>query len=226
MTPIQRVRFRHHALIPPLGDPDAARQAAQIPPDFWIEAEYGDWVAAYRLVQQEGYPVIGEFRLFPREPQHRLPGEWSGSTHDKSRASAPAGGITARLLRKLRLRSDWTEGLRAGNRYLKLVPVIARPHLQAAGVRRMRPLRRTPKHGQRGWSVEVLLNAALFYVQHTGRRPVADLAAAWQLKHVQARDLLQKARRKGFLTAGVQGTASRGLTNQAKALLSQKASTR
>jgi hypothetical protein len=35
--------------------------------DLWVTNQYGDWMAAYRLVGQNGRLVIGELRVYPRE---------------------------------------------------------------------------------------------------------------------------------------------------------------
>ena len=162
---------------------------------------------AYRLLQHGGYPVIAELRLFPSETPKRGAGKWSCLT-----ASVPTGGITARLLRNVPLGSDIATGLKAAKRYVRLVPE-ARSLFQRAGFRR---LKRAPRKGQ-GWPDEVLLDAARFYVERGGRRPVADLAEAWKIKHSQARDMLQAATDKGFLTDGTPGKTSRALTDKAKA---------
>ena len=57
-----------------------------------------------------------------------------------------------------------------------------------------------------------------------GGRPVADLAAAWGLEPSQARDLLQAAGEKGYLTPGTRGKTSRALTERAHNLLKKGSS--
>ena len=196
--------FRHQLGLPALGVPEA----------FWIEAPIdAEWTVAYRMVPQHGRPVIAEVRVFPSEDNpSRHPGEWS-ATRLGATPTVPAGGVSTRLLRAMRLGSDVAIGLKAGNRYLQLVPA-ARPRLRRAGYRRLkRP------HGHGGWSDENLLRAALFYVKRGGRRPVADLADAWNLTRSRARDLLQAAKEKGFLTPGTPGKTSRALTDRARELL-------
>ena len=70
---------------------------------LWIETVLDDqWVVAYRLVSQPKGLVVAELRVFPvddtwRNP-HSAPGEWSGCLLG-TRATAPEGGLTARLLR-------------------------------------------------------------------------------------------------------------------------------
>ena len=180
--------------------------------EFWFKAVGAEWTVAYRVLQHDGYPVLGELRLYPSETSNRGTGRWSGRI-----GSVPVGGITTRLLRSLQLGSDVVKGLKEANRYARLVPG-ARESFKRAGFRR---LKRAPRKGQ-GWPDDVLLEAARFYVERGGRRPVADLAEAWKVKHTQARDMLQAATDKGFLTAGTQGKTSRALTDKAKARLTEK----
>lgn len=45
----------------------------------WLEVTIADgWLAAYRLVPQDGQPVIAEVRVFPAEAGRRTAGTWSG----------------------------------------------------------------------------------------------------------------------------------------------------
>jgi hypothetical protein len=195
--------------------------------EFWIEAPIDpEWTVAYRVLPQGGRPVIAEVRIFPSVPElgawRPHAGHWEPVQLERMRedlkveAKVPEGGVTARLLRDVRLGSDFAEGLKAGNRYLHLVPA-ARPRVRRAGFRR---LKRT-REGH-GWPDDTLLQAAAFYVERGGRRPVADLAKAWSLKPSQARDMLQAAGAKGYLTPGTQGKTSRALTEKAKALLNKE----
>jgi hypothetical protein len=197
------VKFRHR-----LGNANGA------PEEFWIEAGLAaEWTIAYRVIQPDGRPVIGEIRVFPAENPAPVPGQWSGLL-----PSVPTGGLTTRLYRAAQPGADFAEGLKAGNRYLFLVP-DARPRFRAAGFQR---LKKKPRQSGRGWSDQQLLDAALLYVERGGRRPVADLADAWKLKPSQARDLLQTATQKGLLTAGTRGRTSRALTDKAKTLLAER----
>jgi hypothetical protein len=195
--------------------------------EAWLEAAVDeDWLAAYRIVQQEGAPVIAEVRVFPREAGARTAGEWSGS-YLGLLAAVPQGGITARLLRTLRLgatpASDISEGREAWKRYVGISPEFHR-HFKNAGFRGVK--RKVPATGgRRGWSGDQLLDAAVFYVSKTAagsRRPVAELAKRKGITPSSARDLLQTAKDKGLLTPGRQGVASRSLTERAKQLLAAK----
>jgi hypothetical protein len=52
------------------------------------------WVAAYRLLVEEGRLIVAELRVFPAE-QDRDAGSWSGELLGDN-AKAPRGGLTAR----------------------------------------------------------------------------------------------------------------------------------
>jgi hypothetical protein len=85
--------------------PDPRRLAVIRTDDGWLEEPIGsEWVVAYRLNAQHGVPVVAEVRLFPHEPgrPQAQVGEWSAMILG-SRATVPPGGVTARLLRAIRL---------------------------------------------------------------------------------------------------------------------------
>src|SRR5215475_4292276 len=71
---------------------------------LWLEAPVGDsWLAAFRVLVQKGRPIIAEVRVFPDEKINlRDKGEWSASMLGVD-AKAPDGGITAPLIRDIRL---------------------------------------------------------------------------------------------------------------------------
>ncbi|MGE3273852.1 MAG: hypothetical protein AB7O67_01985 [Vicinamibacterales bacterium] len=89
-----------------------AEDAGEQPPrahDVWVEVELGEgWRAAYRIVPSSpfGEPAIGELRVFPSEGHAptRPPGEWSAELLG-TRARCPRGGVTAKVLKSIRLRS-------------------------------------------------------------------------------------------------------------------------
>ena len=61
--------------------------------EAWVEVPLGDeWVAAYALVLQQGYPVIAEVRIFPAEPKRPGAGQWSGHFLGVN-AAVPSGGV-------------------------------------------------------------------------------------------------------------------------------------
>ena len=80
--------------------------------DFWFETVLNEqWAVAYRIVAQSSGLAVAEVRVFPNEEQwregHTAPGEWSGGMLG-TRAVVPSGGLTSRVLRKVRLdRNVW-----------------------------------------------------------------------------------------------------------------------
>ena len=190
--------------------------------EWWFEGRIDEhWTVAYRMSAQHGSPVICEVRVFPSEPDdpYRQPGEWSGTFLGHA-AHVPAGGITARLLKRLRPgdthSSDIAEGRAAWERFIGLGPGIAQ-HFERAGLNVKRLKKPRARKGK--WSDAELLDAAVFYVQQGGRYPVVALAHARMLTRAQARDLLQAASRKSLLTAGRPGVKSRQLTELARQML-------
>lgn len=100
-VPADQVRPLHRQWI------EASKVVRVVVPDLWFETVLeGAWVVAYRIVAQPEGLAVGEIRVFPLKGRTR-PGEWRGAllgTH----AEAPAGGITTRLLRQVRLdQSVW-----------------------------------------------------------------------------------------------------------------------
>lgn len=77
--------------------------------DCWLEQPFDDgWVAAFRLVPQNGYPSVAEFRFFPRSAGDQSasardndPGEWAAARQGFT-ASVPPGGLTARRLKSVK----------------------------------------------------------------------------------------------------------------------------
>ena len=223
--PRPRARFVIRPLFLPVGSPALPPPSLADPnvkiDEAWIEIDLGEaWTAAYRINAQDGTPVIAELRVYPREPDNS-PGQWRGAGLGTT-APVPRGGLTARLLRQLRpgntRGSDLQEGLADWRRHVLGASTAALFTVKNAGFHRL--TRRPRLGGRRGWSDETLVRAAAFYVDTGGQHPVKDLAAAWKLKdHAQARDLLQAARKKGFLSPGRLGVTSRALTDKARAHL-------
>src|SRR5437870_6095063 len=91
-------------------DPKAARPlgdglVAVAVPQIWVEVPFEAWTAAYRLAVQGGALVIAELRLFPggaaRAADEPI-GLWAGEALGAG-ATVPAGGLTSRLIKRLRL---------------------------------------------------------------------------------------------------------------------------
>ena len=101
--------------VEPLGGPLQAKDVGLVvDTSVWVEVPLAQgWMVAFRLSPQDGQPVIGEIRLFPDESNapykdgtrwRRPAGRWSGDYPGAS-AAVPRGGITASVLRTIRMLS-------------------------------------------------------------------------------------------------------------------------
>src|SRR5262245_9480507 len=211
----------------------------------WIFTPIGiDWVAGFRLVSQDGRPTIGEFRLLPAEKDEpRLePGQWSIEALGVH-AKVPEGGITSRLLRRVKFPMVTSGG--AGF----LGVALAKPSIRSSrGLARQgaapefwernddeesdlpfkvkRPAATIARRGR-------LPRPNLFYAQLAAeyaalvkgfdRRPVSTIAKRLKLAQAKVRDMISAARKRGFLSRGQQGRPGGELTPAARTLLQQAA---
>lgn len=202
----------------------------------WIEAPIdADWVAAHRLIIQNGRPVIGEIRVFPRElafdketgkwlETRPTPGAWSVEERGVD-AEVPLGGITSGVLR----------GVRMGHH-----AEILRDYFKASARRLGRPLKKlldspfdglaaNPAAGRRGrpaTSIQEIARIAEKYVEKVNglnRDPVRLVAELEGMKVGRVRSMIHRARELGLLTRDAgprqQGRAGGQLTPRAQALV-------
>ena len=164
--------------------------------DLWVETVLdGAWVAARRLVAQPTGLAVAEIRIFPLSGRTQ-PGQWTGDLLG-TQASAPLGGITTRLLRRVRLdaRESLVQVARQRGRH-------ATHALTRAGVRSVRAARRTV--GRPRLSEDVCVRAAREYVRLRAqrRRPgrlYNVLAARLGITLGQAIGRVARARQMGLL---------------------------
>jgi hypothetical protein len=190
--------------------------------ETWIEVPVGAWIVAYRLVNDQGVPVVGEVRMFPAEPGRPGPGQWSGELLGPE-ARVPRGGITARVLRRVRVRAYLTR-MSEVVRQLRVEAPAWAPRYGWAVIDPTAPGAARPgaRRGPKGRPDSFYAEVAREYVKAVERgsyRPVADLARRRRASPTKVRDMIRRARARGLLT--LEGPGKRGglLTERAETLL-------
>jgi hypothetical protein len=207
--------------------------SAERVPEAWLEHELvpGKWIAAFRLVEEDGRMVIGEIRVFPYEQHEIRPdgrrrprrprGRWSAEQLG-TRAPAPPGGLTARVLQKVRV----TKALeQAGEKVEGWRRTLGRAQFDYAFDRHQftEAARRRP--GRRGRSDRFYAELAVEYARAMAagsRTPVKDLARELALPESAVRDLVHQARVRGLLTRSGRGQPGGQPTERARALLKDR----
>ncbi|HEY3067858.1 MAG TPA: hypothetical protein VGL09_18870 [Methylomirabilota bacterium] len=195
--------------------------------DLWLEVPIrdGEWVAAYRVLSQNGTPVIGEVRLFPNERNRQNSGVWSGVLLGP-KATVPAGGVTHRLLRELRVGHHLSEmgGILANIRRQGFEDDVLAGHglAQAAP-----PAASGRRRGRKPFPDRFYAEVARDYVdaiERGSKRPTVEAARRLPLARRQrVRDILHEARQRELLTDPPRGRRQGGdLTPRARALLEAK----
>ncbi len=212
----------------------SARLPGRVVEEAWIEVPAGEgWLAAYRVVMTETGPVIGELRVLPAENAHRSPGRWS-----EDPSFVPAGGIPARVLRRLRL----TDPIGLFERFVKKWESEHGDEVTRRVFGRLSsPPSRTPvpkRTGRAGRSDAFYARWAAAYVERLrrgSRHPVRDLAARPPVKisgfasssdapEATVRAIIHEARRRDLLTAAPRGRAGGELTDKAREAVARSAS--
>lgn len=185
------------------------RQAKRRVRETWVESELGDgWRAAFRMLIQDGLPVVGEIRVYPAEPDAD-PGRWSAEIVG-DRADVPAGGVTGRLLRRIHVdaaRDTFGEMQAAG--FLLGIDATTPPDFE-----RIRH-HATHNPGRRGHPDTFYAAAAAAYLTHIhagATTPTEALAAELGLPAWRVRDIVKAARIRGLLTQPPRGRAGGELT--------------
>jgi hypothetical protein len=209
--------------------PDPRRLAVVRTDNIWLEEPLGAaWVVAYRLSAQQGMPVVAELRVFPAEsdrPRGQV-GEWSATVLG-SRARVPSGGVTARLLRAIRVGAHHRA---AGQTFRMLRRALAQSIPEALETQVLsdafdrHALAGPPMPGRRGVPQAPVIYAALAATYataiQTGHAAPARLVAERHgLDRARARKALYRARALGLLTKASQGQRGGVLTPKAKRLL-------
>lgn len=199
--------------------------------NIWTERELGEWRVAYRLgTTSGGVPCIMEMRLFPRErvplphgpkrpgsrpkptlEDYRAPGQWLTGEMLGLLAAVPGSGITARLLRSIRVALD-AESMRQvldfasfkavaeGNLPTRKRKPRTRKKPKASPQRKPGPKRRLPYYQ----AVAAEYRRALL----SGENPSHAVAVKFQQKPETARGHVRIARHLGLLGQASHGKAS------------------
>jgi hypothetical protein len=193
-------------------------------PEAWIEiAVSNEWMAAYRLLPgPHGEPVVSELRIFPLEAvTGRPPGRWTGTALGLD-ARFPPGGISAEVVRQVRVAEHWRIGpefarwMSSISRGLAMQPVQSFQRTSDStrlGKKRGRPPIRSDQF------FAVLAKEYAERIAKGSRTPTADIARRRRFPQSRVRDLLNEARRRGLLSTPGQGKFGGTLSPRALALL-------
>jgi len=202
----------------------------------WLEVPITeDWTSAARLAVQNGQLVVAELRIFPNEPGRQLPGLWSAELLG-ARARVPPGGLTSRMLRRVRLtehpkhtRAVLASGVnvrRAGaDVHVSAATLLANPVLGRALPGLNEPGGRPRPERRSGRPDRFYARLAADYarlIERGGRRPVVELARRHEVKPPRMRDMIREARERGLLTFFTQGRPGGALTPRARVLLGEQ----
>ena len=208
-------------------------KTALAPPHYgrsvWYETPVDDeWIASYRLAPQNGRVVVAELRVFPIEVTRARTsdgsaGYWSGEVLG-TKASVPRGGLTARLIKNsIRLGAHLAKADEALEWWRQMLLIEG---TGLTGTEKRQAASHTPTRGRPGRPAIEYARLARTYAQAVAssrRNPTEVVAARHRLTIKKARDLVHKARSRGFLTGTDRGIAAGVLTPKAKAILTDKA---
>ncbi len=189
-------------------DAASGRVSCELP----IEGASGWYVSAV-FVREGDQLVMAELKVFPgprgnegRRTARRKPGEWSGRAD--ALAAVPDGGVSARLLRCIRL-TDLQE-------------LVAASLSEAPDEGRASGFAGVGRPGSAGRPDRYFAEWAFAYAKKLAegsRSPIKDLAAEHGRSAGQVRDLIHDARVRGLLSRERQGRAAGSLTPKAIRLL-------
>lgn len=173
------------------------------------------WYVSAIFLEEEGQLVMAELKVFPgpgpksdgRRSARRKPGDWSG--RQDALREVPDGGVSARLLRCIRLTD------------LQQLVMSELPATSGAAGQPARSAR-VGRPGSAGRPDRQYAEWAFRYAKKLAegsRSPIKDLAAEHGRSPGQVRDLIHDARVRGLLSKERQGRAAGSLTPKAIQLL-------
>jgi hypothetical protein len=202
----------------PLSSGDVKRVGFVLDRSTWLEVPMGRWMAAYRLTEQQGQPVISELRIFPFQEKRwvkRPGGRWSGMYGDC--VHIPGGGITARLIRQIKLTEFRKVLCEILDRWKHLAPhgIPVSPSASPS----------KPHRGRKGRSdIELARIASIYEGAYLARRAaISAVARALNVSLSKARDAVHRARIRGILSAATkQGRGGGTVTPLGRQLLKKQ----
>lgn len=192
--------------------------------DVWVEQSLEDeWIAAYRLVPQDGLPVVAELRIFPMEKDRSGPGEWSGTLRGIE-APVPAGGLTSRIAHSVRtgIVTDVLRQLKEKVREMAKTQALGPEFIALEFFRK--PVAKPKRAIRLGRPDIFYARLAREYMKllRAGTKDVnQQLAQQQNVSPEKIRDMIHQARKRGLLgPAAKQGKPGGDLTPKCRALLS------
>jgi hypothetical protein len=192
--------------------------------ETWVSIPLtAEWCAFYRLVPQNGQPIVAEVRVFPLEKiKSVLPGEWSAQVLG-GRATVPDGGITATLLRKLRVGSDFLCDREA----LKQFHEHTRGELHdfifdKRGFDVPSDENQKSRAGRKPFPDIFYARIARHYAQaweSRSAKPIVHIARRLRMSEKKVRSLVHEARQRKLLTPAMHGRPGGQLTPKAHVIL-------
>jgi hypothetical protein len=212
--------------------------------DAWVEAEIDkSWMAAYRLVPGAfGQPLVAEVRICPRESVEGRPaGQWSAEILGVY-ATAPEGGITADVIRRVSVAEhrqigreflDWLNRVAPDRapaiKFTAKIPRSARKptagttKLATAKFKAALPITSARKRGRPLiHGDQFFAELAREYAQRVAEgspHPTKDLADARRVSRSRMRALLNDARKRRLLSRTGRGRSGGSLTERAQGML-------
>lgn len=196
--------------------------------EAWVEAPIGEaWVAALRLGFRNRQPVVSELRIFPAEPMSAANtdqplGHWSGEARGVSVKGIPPGGLTAGVLRRVRI-GEWRRflkkflrqvGTERGEQIFSDDGLLGHAGFQAPADPIHRATRKPGPVGRDDTFYRTIAREYVAAFNDGSVRPVADVARRHPNASVNlVRQWVHRARVRGFLTPAVDpGLAGGSLT--------------
>lgn len=178
------------------------------------------WVIAYRIVEQDGAPVIAGVEIRPGGPPRPRAAAYGGNPATRPSdddVPVPPGGLTARHVRAMRPGQALADARRRLHFLRDHHPIMLGDHRFGDDD--------PPKSGPRDWWYAQIAALYLDVIAGGSRRPRLEVAeklgTSYSEKYV--RDVLFKARERGILTGVGQGRVGGNLTDKGRRLLDGRA---